>query len=212
MSCIGNDVVDWKHPANSNKSRDFRYLKKILTNVEIEIVYNSENPDKVLWSLWACKETAYKAIRKSSAGFSFLPRQWPVRLNGGDKMFTDGEVIIPGVNTVFVRLFYLPEGCIHCVGVDNRADLHEVIWGTESLPECASGENNEPSSFARKCLVRKLAGIYKLNFRQLEVRRAKEAGELQPPKLYYGNRETSFDISLSHDGKFVAYAFLKQLN
>ncbi|NTW76290.1 MAG: 4'-phosphopantetheinyl transferase superfamily protein [Syntrophaceae bacterium] len=211
MSCIGNDVVDWEHPANSNKSRDFRYLKKILTSVEIEFVYDSENPDKVLWSLWACKETAYKAIRKSYPGLSFLPRQWSVRLNGYDKMFTEGEVIIPGVNTVFARLFYLPEGCVHCVGADNRADLDNIIWGIEPLPEFTSGEIIEPSSFVRKCLVRKLAGLYQLNFRELEVRRAKEGGELQPPQLYYENRETSFDISLSHDGKFAAYAFLKQL-
>ena len=82
LSCIGNDVVDWKHPANSNKSKDFRYLKKILTSAEIEFVNDSENPGKALWSLWACKETAYKAIRKSYAGLSFLPRQWSVQLNG----------------------------------------------------------------------------------------------------------------------------------
>jgi len=166
----------------------------------------------VLWSLWACKETAYKAIRKSYAGLSFLPRQWSVLLNGYDKVFTEGEVIIPGADTVFVRLFYLPEGCVHCVGSDNWADLNNIIWGLEPLPAFAAGESIEPSSFVRECLIRKLADIYQLNFRKLEIRRAKEGSELQPPQLYYKNREISFDISLSHDGKYVAFAFLKQLD
>lgn len=195
-----------------NKSRDFRYLKKILTSAEIEFVCNSENPDKALWSFWACKETGYKTIRKSYAGLSFLPRQWSVRLNRHNKMFTEGEVVIGGADTVFVRIFDLPAGCMHCVGADNLTDLDGIIWGIETLPEFSSGEDNEPSSFGRRCLTRKLAGLYKLNFRELEVRRAGGGGELQPPQLYYENKKTPFDISLSHDGKFVAYAFLKQLN
>lgn len=212
MSCIGNDVVDWKHPTNLNKSRDFRYLKKILTSAEIEFVCNSENPDKALWSFWACKETAYKTIRKSYAGLPFLPRQWSVLVNVHNRMFTEGEVIIAGADPVFVRIFDLPAGCLHCLGADNLTDLDGINWGIETLPEFSSGEDNESSSFGRRCLTRKLAYFYQLNFQELEVRRAKEGGELQPPQLYYENKKTPFDISLSHDGKFVAYAFLKRLD
>ncbi|HNS56536.1 MAG TPA: 4'-phosphopantetheinyl transferase superfamily protein [Smithellaceae bacterium] len=195
-----------------NKSRDFRYLKKILTSAEIEFICNSEYPDKALWSFWACKETVYKTIRKSYAGLPFLPRQWSVRLNRRNSMFTEGEVIIAGADPVFVRIFDLPAGCMHCIGADNLTDLNDIIWGIEILPESASGEDNEPSSFGRRCLTRKLAGLYQLNFRELEVRRGTEGGELQPPQLYYENKKTPFDISLSHDGKFVAYAFFKRLN
>ena len=211
MSCIGNDVVDLQHPANAKKSRDFRYLKKILTDVEIELVYEAENPDRALWSLWACKETAYKVISKSSAGLSFLPRHWSVQLNQHDSMFTEGDVIISGADTVFVQL-RSTEGYVHCVGSDNLPDLNNIIWGIEFLPKSASGENVKPSLFVRECLSARLADIYKLNFREMEIRRAKKGCELQPPHLYYENKKTSFDISLSHDGQFVAYAFLKQLN
>ena len=75
-----------------------------------------------------------------------------------------------------------------------------------------AGENVEPSLFVRECLSRRLADIYHLNFREMEIRRAKKGSELQPPYLYYENKKAPFDISLSHDGQFVAYAFLKQLN
>jgi phosphopantetheinyl transferase (holo-ACP synthase) len=203
--------VDLQHPANAKKSRDFRYLKKILTDVEIELVCNAENPDRVLWLLWACKETAYKVISKSYAGLSFLPRHWLVRLNQHDSMFTEGEVTIPGADAVFVQL-NSPEGYVHCIGADNLPDLNNIIWGIESLPKSVAGENVEPSLFVRECLSARLADIYQLNFREMEIRRAQKGRELQPPHLYYKNKMTSFDISLSHDGQFIAYAFLKRLN
>jgi len=126
-------------------------------------------------------------------------------------MFTEGEVIVPGVKTVFVQLSS-PEGYVHCVGSDNLSDLNNIIRGIESLPESVAGEDVEPSLFVRECFLARLAGIYQLNFRQMEIRRAKTGSELQPPQLYYENKKTSFDISLSHDGQFVAYAFLKRLN
>ena len=71
-----------------------------------------------------------------------------------------------------------------------------------------SGENIDPSLFARDCLSRRLSDIYQLNFREMAIRRTEKGGELQPPYLYYKNKKAPFDISLSHDGQFVAYAFL----
>ena len=207
MSCIGNDVVDLQHPANAQKSRDSRYLKKILAPVEIEFVQDAENPDRALWALWACKETAYKVISKSSARASFLPRHWLVHLNQTDSMWAQGEVILPEENNVFVQLF-CPEDYVHCIGADNLPDLDKIIWGVESLPEIVSGENVEPSLFVRDCLSRRLADIYQLNFGEIAIRRVPKGRELQPPYLYYENKKAPFDISLSHDGQSVAYAFL----
>ena len=97
------------------------------------------------------KKQPIKVISKSYAGLSFLPRHWSVQLNQCDSMFTEGEVIIPGANTVFVQL-HSPEGYVHCVGSDNLPDLNNIIWGIESLPKSAAGENVEPSLFVRECL------------------------------------------------------------
>ncbi len=192
---------------NAQKSRDSRYLKKILAPVEIEFVRDAENPDRALWALWACKETAYKVISKSSARASFLPRCWSVQLNQPDSRWAKGEVTLPEGNSVFVQLS-CPESYVHCIGADNLPDLDKIIWGVESLPEVLSGENIDPSLFARDCLSRRLSDIYQLNFREMAIRRTEKGGELQPPYLYYKNKKAPFDISLSHDGQFVAYAFL----
>jgi phosphopantetheinyl transferase (holo-ACP synthase) len=196
--------VDLKEPANAGKSRDSRFLKKILTNAEIEFVQNAEKPDAALWSHWACKETAYKVIKKSFPAAAFLPRQWQVIFNKTKSKYSDGEVIIPGNNRVYIRLFSNPQ-YIHCIGADVFTALDKLIWSVDVLPE---KEKINPSLHLRYYLGRSLAKHFSLNFHHIKIKRTKENGELQPPRVYVGGKKTDIDISLSHDGRFIAYIFI----
>jgi phosphopantetheine--protein transferase-like protein len=199
---VGNDVVDLKEPANAGKSQDSRFLKKILTNVEIEFVQHAENPDAALWSLWACKETAYKVIKKSCPDAAFLPRQWQVTFNKSQAEHSDGEVTISGKGKIYIRLFSNPQ-YVHCVGADKSAALDKLIWNVEFLPE---KETNQ-SLYSRHCLAKTLARYFSLNFHDIKIKRTRENGELAPPRVYVSGRRTDIDISLSHDGIFVAYVY-----
>ena len=205
MPYVGNDVMDLKEPANAGKSRDSRFLKKILTDAEIEFVGNAENPDAALWSFWACKEAAYKVIKKSFPDAAFTPRRWQTTFTKFHSEYSDGEVIIPERGEVFIRLFSNPQ-YVHCVGADSLAALDKLIWNVESLPE---EEGINPSLFLRHCLGHNLAQYFSLNFHQIKIRRKREKGELQPPRVYVDDRKTKIDVSLSHDGRFVAYVFNK---
>jgi phosphopantetheinyl transferase (holo-ACP synthase) len=196
--------VDLKEPANAGKSQDSRFLKKILTNAEIEFVKNAENPDAALWSHWAGKETAYKVIKKTYPDAAFLPRLWQVTFNKRKSTYSDGEVTIPGYDSVFIRLFTNPQ-YVHCIGADVLAALDKLIWNVDILPE---KEKINPSLYSRYCLVQSLARHFSLNFHHIKIKRTKENGELQPPRVYVNGRETDIDISLSHDGRFVAYVVI----
>jgi 4'-phosphopantetheinyl transferase superfamily len=234
--------VDLREPANAGKSRNSRFLKKILTNAEIEFVQNAKDPEATLWSYWACKETAYKVIKKSCLDAAFLPRQWTVNFNparlgiprlqpeegfavargrsryyceptapaGGStksqSTYSNGEVIIPRKNRVYIHLFSNPQ-YVHCVGSDNITALDKLIWSVDILPEGKDGKNIDPSFFSRNCLGQDLAQYFSLNFHNIKIKRARENGELQPPRVYVSGRKTNIDISLSHDGRFVAYAY-----
>jgi phosphopantetheinyl transferase (holo-ACP synthase) len=195
--------VDLKEPANAGKSKNSRFLKKILTDAEIEFVQNAENPDAALWSHWACKETAYKVIKKSSSGVAFLPRQWQVTFNRSKSKYSDGEVTIPGKERVYIRLFSNLQ-YVHCIGADALTALDELIWIVDVLPEA---EKINPSLYLRYCVEQSLAKHFSLNFYQIKIKRTRENGELQPPRVYVNGRKTDIDISLSHDGRFVAYAY-----
>jgi len=214
------------------KSMDSRFLKKILTDDEIEIVNLARNSDTALWSFWACKEAAYKVIKKSHNEDSFMPRRWSVNIrlqstnhtassgaesndrlinnigqhNQPQTSYREGQVIIPGRDAVYVRLFSHPS-YVHCVGADSLSTLDYLNWGIDVLTQREDGRNDNPSSFARQCLVRSLAGFLHLNFSDIKIRRIKKGAVLQPPSVYIGGKRSAIDVSLSHDGRFIAYAF-----
>ncbi len=208
MPYVGNDIVDLREPANVGKSRDLRFLKKILTDAEIEFVQNAENPDKALWSLWACKETAYKIIKKSRAHAAFLPSQWEVIFNKSKSTYVDGEIAVPSVPTFYFRLFS-HTGYVHSVGTDCKDALEKMICNVVPLPQQANGVKPDASPFLRECLTQNLARYFHLKSNDIKINRIKEKNELRPPHVYIGGKKSDIDISLSHDGRFIAYAFLK---
>jgi 4''-phosphopantetheinyl transferase superfamily. len=195
--------VDLKEPANAEKSRNSRFLKKILTDAEIEFVQNARNSDKALWSHWACKETAFKVIKKICPDTAFLPRRWKVFFKKSQSTYSDGEVIIPGKDRVYIRFFSNLQ-YVHCIGSDSIAALGKLIWSVDVLPE---KEVINPSIFVRYCLGQDLAQHISLNFHDIKIKRTRKNGELTPPRVYVNGRKTDIDISLSHDGRFIAYVF-----
>lgn len=207
MPHIGNDVVDLTDPVNVRKTLDLRFLKKILTSAEIEFVRSAKNPAAVLWSLWACKETAYKVMKKASADTAFLPSQWKVTISETGRIYEQGEVIISASAGIFTRLF-ISEKYVHCIGTDDLRILDKIVWDVDIVPPPEARENVDPSLFVRDCLVRRVAGYFHLNYQHLEIRRVKNDGELQPPIIYYNEERYPVDVSLSHDGNFVAYSFI----
>jgi len=77
---VGNDIVDRKSPEAAGKAGDRRFLQKALTPLEQEAVAGAPDPDLALWSLWAAKEAAYKAVSKSFPEISAAPRRYCVHL------------------------------------------------------------------------------------------------------------------------------------
>lgn len=198
---------------NANKHLDLRFQKKILTDAEIELVSAAQNPAIALWSFWACKETAYKVMKKVSADITFLPHQWNVKISKTADSYEQGEVNIAGRTlkgkrvAIFTRLF-ISDRYVHCIGSDDFRELDKAIWSVDALPDGNDGKKIDPSSFVRDCLIRKVAACFKLDYRHLEVRRVKKDGELLPPYICLNNNKYPVDISLSHDGNFVAYSFI----
>ena len=111
--------------------------------------------------------------------------------------------MVLGKDGVYIRLFSNPE-YIHCVGSDNIVVLDKLTWIVEALPE---EKKNNPSIYLRCLLRQNLAQCFSFNFHQIKIKRTKQNGELQPPRVYVNDRKTDIDISLSHDGRFVAYTF-----
>jgi len=65
-------------PANLGRHRDARLLKRVLTAAERLLVQISTDPDRMLWSLWAAKEAAYKALVRDQGALAFSPVEFEV--------------------------------------------------------------------------------------------------------------------------------------
>lgn len=63
---IGNDIVDLTLARKENKSGLDRYLRKVFSEKEIEMIRSSEDPELVLWQLWSMKEATYKAHQRNT--------------------------------------------------------------------------------------------------------------------------------------------------
>ncbi|GAA4323507.1 hypothetical protein GCM10023115_52290 [Pontixanthobacter gangjinensis] len=61
---IGNDIIDLKLARAENKAANSRYLAKAFTSGEIRRIGLDADPELTLWTLWAMKETAYKAHQR----------------------------------------------------------------------------------------------------------------------------------------------------
>jgi hypothetical protein len=198
------------------------------------MVTAADHTAAALWALWAAKEAAYKVIKKSCRDASFTPRRWTVHVpfqkagkpgasiaanpdspeaeKYGSLRDQDafqsaaGHVIIPGNETVYVRLFFFAS-CVHCVASDCRDTLSAAVWHLEEINIHATGLKADPSLFVRQALLNHLSARLNLNSADMKIHREKRDGELLPPCVYLHHNKLPVDISLSHDGPFVAYVF-----
>ncbi len=228
MPLIGNDVVDLTSPANVQKSTDLRFLKKILTDTEIGQVRCASQPEASLWSFWACKEAAYKVMKKQTGDAAFMPRRWSVCFrppalsadaggpltagmpteNRNALLMMAGHVAVPGIEEI--PFFLFPSASyVHCLAADRSAFLDKAVWRVVALPDDCKEEEMDPSAFVRSGLTASLSTVLHADEARIKIFRAPRGrGELEPPAVYLDGIKTPIDISMSHDGRFAAYAFL----
>jgi hypothetical protein len=206
---IGNDIVDLQEPGNRGKSRDARFLKRVLTPVECLKVILSRQADRTLWALWAAKETAFKVLQKRDPEVSARPRQYRVLLFSAPANTDDRQESPPvaGVVTtphgsVQIRLQFT-SGYVHCIGTDAPWSAMDAIqWQVSERPA-----GSDESERVREETKRHLASHFHEALETIQIR---PAGRTGAPSVYLGDRRTSIDLSMSHDGRFTAHAFLAE--
>jgi hypothetical protein len=212
MQYVGNDIVDLTTPYVREKSRDVRFVTRVFTENERTLISGASAPDQMLWSLWAGKETAYKVMQKMNPGITAAPGRYGVTLREPECIGTDGHLCARGVVDT-------PDGSvpvmvtrgtdyIHCIGtLDDESLLRSVIGRVGTLNdshETPARISASVRAFAKGAIARCM------NCDQDAVSIVRSASErgFGPPIVYINDHKSDVDISLSHDGKFIAYAVL----
>lgn len=207
---VGNDVVDLCDPETAPAARHRRFAARVCGAEELRAIETAASPNRALWAHWAAKESAFKALRKRLATLPFVPRHFAVRLQSG----IDG-----GMLRAEVRAGSL---CA-AVEIQNARDhLHAVACAVpvagEPLPApCwrivsavhVIGEPASASAAARAWLTRALGGDLRCPPGDLVISDPPHRGA--PPIVRVRGVPVSIDVSLSHHGRLVAFAYASPL-
>jgi phosphopantetheine--protein transferase-like protein len=211
---VGNDVVDLKEPENQGKCRNERFLDRVLTAEERKLIVVSGNADALLWSFWAAKEASYKAVSRGDPAVCSIPRRYEVLLEAGNAVMHEadasgsqsrlgGRVITP-VGEVALQIIVTSD-YVHALAVESAAGLAGI---THRVDRVDVEQGDDPSDFVRRQLLGEIARQLGCPVEDLAVR--KDPSGSGSPNVYVRNQPLAAEISLSHDGRFVAFALRLQ--
>ncbi|MBU4580919.1 MAG: 4'-phosphopantetheinyl transferase superfamily protein [Proteobacteria bacterium] len=205
MPGVGNDVVDLKDPENIEKSRNDRFLGRVFTAGEREWIASAPSPDTLLWSLWAAKEAAYKAVSRGDPAVCSIPRQYQVVLDAEDTtrkpVRRTGKVITPQGKLVLEVA--VSADLVHALAAGAEETLRRLCRRVKRLDGGKSA--GDPSVFVRGALLREIAR--RLNCPVTDLSIVKNQDGLGAPRVIFRGDLLAAEVSLSHDGRFAAFAF-----
>jgi len=200
---VGNDVVDLTDPAIADHHLRERFVSRVCALEERARVTTAFD----LWALFAAKEAAYKALVKIGQSPGFAHREIRVASDLRAVCWRDHEFALS-------------------VTADER-HVHAIAWSRRSLPPlarvartpdpCADrlGQSSpsvalSAGAAARELLCEIVAAATGYRVDELEVVRDPVHGAWDgfgPPRVEHrGSSVMGADVSLSHDGPFVAAA------
>jgi len=207
--------VDLDTPEARGKSRDIRFIKRVLTTREWAATEISDCPDQLLWAFWAAKETAYKAISKIHPDISSSPGQYEVQLESGTASASGIHPASGIVHTpkglVPIRILFHPD-YVHCIGgYTGSGNLDGMAWGVgtiDAAPKSGSAESisERESRSARQLAVSHIANILHCDPGDILISKQNHPSPSGWPKVTVKGKPAGMDISLSHDGRFAAFA------
>jgi hypothetical protein len=188
---VGNDVVDLRDRSVASGPRHPRFDARVFAPAEHRALRESVAPNALRWSFWAAKEAAYKVAKKLDEATIWSPVRFVVRLGSG----LAGMVEHAG-REFPVRVEADAER-VHAIASDARDGFARIRACVAELP--APGAN--PSEAVRALARADLAELLGAPPAALEFARR---GRI--PVLRVAGGEAPLDLSLSHHGRFVAWA------
>lgn len=185
-------MVDLGDPAIADHHERPRFVARVCAPDERDRVAGARDPKRALWALFAAKEAAYKVVAKLGPPPPLAHRRFEVAADA--RCVRWGDLVL-------------------ALAIEHDADwVHAVAWRgappeLRAVGPVAAGADASAAVRAAVCA----AAAERLGCAPDAVRVARDpvpggwTGR-GPPYLLAGNRRASVDISLSHDGRFFAFA------
>jgi phosphopantetheinyl transferase (holo-ACP synthase) len=195
---VGNDVVDLLDPDARDGARHPRFDARVFAPQELAAIAASEAPSRLRWLLWAAKEAAYKAARRERPAIVFSPPRFVVSVHGERRAEVRHDA------ACFDVAFEPGEGFVHAIAT-GRTRAHGSYFGAAGSLDALTRDGSS-SDAVRALAIASLAPRLGAAPEDLTILRDARRGRV--PRLLRFGREIDVPLSLSHHGRFVAFACL----
>lgn len=187
---VGNDLVDLR--VSAAEPPHPRFFERVCTAEELRWLHTADDRAARGWALFAAKEAAYKALSRRNPGLAFAHRAFVVS--------SDGAAVQYGTTTLDLQLEQTAD-YVHAIATTDPALTHFAVR------EIAA--SHDPSSQVRKLACERIADLCGCGGCELAIVRSPRASAwdgYEPPCLLNKDEPSSLVVSLSHHGRYVAYA------
>lgn len=191
---VGNDVVDLDDPHIVTSHLRARFLERVCNDDERAAVVDAPNPKTLLWSFFAAKEAAYKVVVKLGPPPPLAHRRFVVARD-------------------LTSVRYGPM-CLRLKVEQARGHVHAVAFTGETplvVLEHVPPEE-DLSVHVRRLLCKTVSDRKACRPEDIAVVRDLAPGSWSgfgPPYVTVKGERLDADVSLSHDGRFVACALTR---
>ncbi|HEM47401.1 MAG TPA: 4-phosphopantetheinyl transferase family protein [Alphaproteobacteria bacterium] len=200
---VGNDVVDLEDPDNRPTAIHPRFDRRVFTDAELARLNDASDEDarhRLRWSLWAAKESALKYLRQIDARISWHPREFAVRVET-----TAVARVRHGDRELAVTLDVTSRR-VHAV---TPAGADDALTALHRVESGAPPDAEEASTGVRRLAARATGRL--LGIADEEITITGPGGRAAPrgadiPRALRGGERLAVDVSLSHDGRWLACA------
>lgn len=234
---LGNDVVDTGHRGGRGRAKDDRFLARVCSPSEHDRVRSSSDPDRALWIHWAGKEAIYKSTSKAlGAPPVFHHSSFRVTFPKGVlESFLLGPSSQSPPTLMGTGTY---EDLTFALSVEELGpSVHAVSWlnqgGAESPRFQAVAQESAQAPRGPKdplephfspgewgCITHRASALTRIETRRaiarslgvseevLEIRCGPGLPGRRIPSVWSRGEELPLDLTLSHHGRFLAWAFL----
>lgn len=79
---VGNDIVDIAEAEKASNWQRPRFLGKLFSYSEQQLIQNDDNPTLMVWRLWSMKEAAYKLFTQAHPSRFYNPKSFQCEVKG----------------------------------------------------------------------------------------------------------------------------------
>lgn len=231
---VGNDIVDLGEPRTHGRSTDDRFVGRVFDPDEQAAIRSASDPDLELWARWAAKEAGFKVVSKLiGTPPPFVHRAFKVEWEGGVAA-PEGEVVREGwvrygEHEARVSVQWCP-GSVHALGFGAQGaapasvrlrprvaplDAPGAPWAgsLEELQARFTDRELDAVYSRQSAAVRlgardDLARAWGVDEGRLEIVCDPGPTSQRPPRVLLDGARARADVSLSHDGRWIAWVLL----